>query len=374
MYKVIGSILGFLALLVVGYFIDDGFKAKVNSVMGKSAPAQTAKAPAQESVRPVAAKAEGKQGGTLDSILEKGVVRVSVQSPAKPFYFVENGNPKGFNTEFLKLLFAQNDFSGKEIKVDTDHAVDTYPDVPKQLLEMDNRGKPKVDIAIDGLTFTDDDLNGVVYTIPYVKDFGYSLIVAKGSNITSVGDLAGKKVGVLKGDPDAKAYAEKNLAGAQVVELSDAAVNGERSWISNAINSRKVDAMVYDYPFAVAELEGTNLQFAITKLKGSDIQYKIGVRKNDTDLLDVLNSAIRKAMEADEYGSMLRKYFMSAKVVAVKSASSSESSYTVVRGDTLSTIAQSQLGNKMRYGEIEARNNLANPNLITVGQRLVIPK
>lgn len=374
MYKVIGSVLAFLALLVVGYFIDDGFKAKVNSVMGKSAPAQVAKNPVTESVKPMAAKAESKQGGTLDSILEKGVVRVSVQSPAKPFYFVENGNPKGFNTEFLKLLFAQSEFSGKNIKVDTDHAVDTYPDVPKQLLETDNRGKPKVDIAIDGLTFSDDDLSGVVYTVPYVKDFGYSLIVAKGANITSVADLAGKKVGVLKGDPDAKSYAEKNMAGVQVVELSDAAVNGERSWIANAINSRKVDAVVYDYPFGVAEIDGTNLQFAVTKLKGSDIQYKIGVRKADTDLLDVLNSAIRKAMETDEYGSLLRKYFMSAKVVAVKSASSAESTYTVVRGDTLSTIAQSQLGNKMRYGEIEARNNLANPNLITVGQRLVIPK
>jgi nucleoid-associated protein YgaU len=46
----------------------------------------------------------------------------------------------------------------------------------------------------------------------------------------------------------------------------------------------------------------------------------------------------------------------------------------VVRGDTLSTIAQTQLGDKLRYPEIQSRNNLANPNFISVGQKLVIPK
>jgi LysM repeat protein len=54
--------------------------------------------------------------------------------------------------------------------------------------------------------------------------------------------------------------------------------------------------------------------------------------------------------------------------------SRNETVYVVVCGDTLRTIAQTHLGDKMRYPEIQSRDNLANPNFISVGQRLVIPK
>ena len=132
--------------------------------------------------------------------------------------------------------------------------------------------------------------------------------------------------------------------------------------------------MVYDYPFAVAELEGTDMQFVAPKIAGSSIEYKIGVRAGDKDLLDALNSAIRKVTASDAYIEMLKTYFMSNKVAAARAAKANEKVYVVVRGDTLSTIAQNQLGDRMRYSEIQIRNNLANPNFIVVGQKLVIPK
>jgi nucleoid-associated protein YgaU len=36
-------------------------------------------------------------------------------------------------------------------------------------------------------------------------------------------------------------------------------------------------------------------------------------------------------------------------------------------------IASSQLGGGARYRDIQQRNNLPNPNLILVGQQLIIP-
>lgn len=313
---------------------------------------------------------------SYQSIVDKGVVRVSVQSPSKPFYVVESGVSKGFNVEFLKMLFAQSEFTQKHQKIvlDTDHAVDTYPAVPEQLLKNDARGNPKVDIAIDGLTFADDDQPGVVYSIPYVSDFGYALITPPKSAIRTVNDLGGKKVGVLKGDPDVKAYAQHQFPTARIVELSDASVNGERTWINNAIMSGQVDAVIYDYPFGVAEIAGTDLVFAVAKLPESDIKYKIGVRKADTQLLGSLNSAISKVKESPAYLNLLRKYFVSNNLARVTAAGSGEAVYVVKAGDTLSIIATRLLGNKARYTEIEVRNNLANPDLIQVGQKLVIPK
>lgn len=313
------------------------------------------------------------KGDSMKTIMETGVVRAGVQSPSKPFYFVEGGRAKGFNAEFMAVLFSQGEFGTRKISVDTDTTVDTYEDIPKLLLKTDSREKPVVDIAIDGLTFSNDDLPGVVYTIPYIEDFGYALIGASNSPIRSADDLRDRVIGVLKGDPDVMAFAKKNLTGATIVELSDAAVNGERSWIQNAIKSGKVDAVLYDYPFGVAEIEGTNLTFIVSKVPGSNLKYRIGVRKSDSALLENLNMAIRKAKDTPEYNELLRKYFASNKVAAVKAATKSETSYTVKKGDTLSTIAIAVLSDRMKYTVIEARNNLPNPNLIYIGQVLVIP-
>lgn len=365
MVKVIGAFVLFVLLGVGGYFADPNFKAQVNGMFGKKEAVAQVSAPTQSEAQPV--KTEAVAGSSLSRILKSGVLVASVQDPSKPFYSAEGGRgAKGFNVDFMKLLSDQGVFKGKIAKVQTSE-VKTYADVPKQLLSNKD-----ADIAIDGLTFNDDDLPGVNYTIPYVKDFGYSLITAKGITYATAADLAGSKIGVLQGDPDAKAFVETAFPGAKIVELSDRA-DASGKWIAGHIKFGKVEAVVYDYPFAVAEVEGTDLQFAMTKIKGSDIQYRIGVRKGDKDLLAALNTAIREAMEKPEYAEMLKTYFMSTNVAAVRRAASGEVGYVVVKGDSLGSIANSQLGDTKRYTEIQARNNLANPNFIAVGQKLIIP-
>ena len=341
-----------------------------------SAPASAPANAPQTIEKPAASPVAATSFNSFQSIIDKGVVRVSVQSPSKPFFFLDRGVAKGFNVDFLKLLFAQPEFTQKHrtIVVDTDHAVDTYAAVPEQLNKMDARGNPVVDIALDGLTFADDDQPGVVYTVPYISDFGYALIASQNSQVRSAADVGGKKIGVLQGDPDVKAYARQQFPNAQLIELSDASVNGERNWINNAIKGGLVDAVIYDYPFAVAEIANTNLMFVVAKLPQSDIRYKIGLRKADSQLLGELNAAIGKVKESPEYLALLKKYFVSNSIVQAAAATGGETVYVVKAGDTLSIIAAKLLGNKARYAEIEARNNLPNPDLIQVGQKLVLPK
>lgn len=48
--------------------------------------------------------------------------------------------------------------------------------------------------------------------------------------------------------------------------------------------------------------------------------------------------------------------------------------HTVQRGETLSTIAQNAYGNPSTWPRIAAANRLLNPNLILVGQQLIIPQ
>lgn len=310
------------------------------------------------------------QADTLQSILNNKIARISVENPSEPFFFEKNGKPSGFNPDFLKLMFAQSEFGGNiEIKP---FGVDTYEAVPQQLT-IKSSDNYVVDIAMDGLTFADNEPIGIVYSIPYIDDFGYALITKKDSTIKTISDMSGKTIGILKGDPDVKTYVENTFPHSTIVELSDAAINGERAWLSHFINDNSVDAIVYDYPFALAEMEGSNLVFAISKLAGSNIEYKIGVRKEDAALLTYLNSAIGKVKAMPEYSNLLKKYFMSNQITTV-AATATEKTITVKQGDTLSTLATASYGNKSRYVDIQTRNNLPNPNLIYIGQQLVLPK
>lgn len=357
MNKLIMSIVAILAIAIGGYFVDDGYKAKIDGLFGS-------KQAATASSVPTARSESVKQSAR--SLKDLSVVNVSVQSPAAPFYNAETGRAKGFNVDFLNLVFKQ---AGIRPEVKFVEAAN-YEDVPKQLL--DKRGGEFVaDIAIDGLTFTDSDLRGVSYTLPYVKDFGYALIAPQGT-IKSIDAAQGKVIGIIKGDPDVRATVERVFRGAKIVELDDS-VGADGKWMTRYFNDGSVDAIVFDYPFAVAEIEGTNLQFVAPKLPGSEIEYKIGVRAEDGVIIDELNTAIRNVVESDDYRMLLRKHLMSTKVVAAAAATGSERVHVVVRGDTLGTIAAATLGDSKKFVVIQQRNNLANPNFISVGQKLVIP-
>jgi ABC-type amino acid transport substrate-binding protein len=311
---------------------------------------------------------------TLKSILTNCVVRISVENPSQPFYNDDNGQISGFNVDFANLLFKDSTFSQQSscaIKIDTSHEVAEYEQVPKQLLAQGPNGGSLVDIAMDGLTFPDDTPAGVEYTRPYVTDFGYALIVGPNSKAHSAAQLndPDMRIGILKGDPDVKAYVHRQFPLAAVVAVDDS----DPHFIDKSVDNGVVDAFVYDYPFAVSSIKDTDLKFAVTKLDGSDISYKIGVRSNDESLMTALNSAITHVMATDEYKALLIKYFVSNQVVTT-AAASGEHSYTVRPGDTLGKIAASQLGSTGKYRAIQARNNLPNPNLIQVGQQLVIPR
>lgn len=369
-----GKVVALLGLcLVVGGAIY-GYK----TLVANKEPTQAYAPPlaATPDVAPTAAAAGFKPSAdALKSILTNCVVRIAVENPSQPFYNDDNGQISGFNVDFAHLLFADSVFTSQShcgpIRVDTSHEVAEYAQVPKQLLVKDGAGNYTVDMAMDGLTYQDDQpALGIEYSTPYVTDFGYSLITGPNSKIKTQARLNDPTtaIGILKGDPDVKAYVQRQFPLAQTRAVDDA----DPHFIDKSLDNGVVDAFIYDYPFAVSSVKGTDLKFAVTKLDGSDIAYKIGVRSSDESLLTALNAAIGHVKNSDAYKALLIKYFVSDQVITT-AASSGERTYTVKLGDTLGKIAASQLGSSSAYRKIQARNNLPNPDLISVGQRLVIP-
>jgi hypothetical protein len=272
--------------------------------------------------------------------------------------------------ELAKLIFSQSEFGFNEPhSVSVDNQVENYEEIPGLLSKRDEKNSYIIDVIMGGLTFSDEDNSSVIYTIPYLEHFGYSLVSKGSDKINSLKDLRYKKIGIVKGDPDVAAYIEGNLPnGAIIVPLSDES----ETWITDSINHKLCDAIIYDFPFAAVEIEGTRLQIKVAKLPNSDIGYKIGLRKGNEHLRDELNSAIRKIKELPQYSNLL-KYYLPVGNVVVPKNDGKNPTHIVLKGETLGLIAQNHLSSSERWAEIQALNNIPNPHLININQVLIMP-
>lgn len=310
-----------------------------------------------------------------DRIIERGLLRMGALENAEPFYFVKDGIQSGFNYEFLQLLVKNSTFSGgKSIYLNVGALADQYPKVPELLLLKNRSGDSQVDVALDGLTFSDKDLQGIVYTIPYFgENFGYGVITKKSVKLNTVKELNGKKVGILKDDPDVRHAVETLIPEALIIELdSEIFENGNRVWLKRHIENGTVDAIVYDYPFGVAEIKGTNLHFSLSKIPNSSLSYKIALRDGNPKLKELLNKAINDIKNSSEYTMLEKKYFSTSQIQKIQIPANS-TFHIVKNGESLSSIAKDYFGDMNRFHEIQQLNNLPNPNFIEVNQKLVLP-
>jgi ABC-type amino acid transport substrate-binding protein len=313
----------------------------------------------------------------LQKILNSGELRLGVLQNAEPFYFEEGGRPSGFNYEFMQLVAKQAPFAvdGKQLKITIGATTDKYEKVPGLLLEKDREKNFMVDVAMDGLTFSDNDLKGVVYTSPYFgENFGYGVITSKDKKVTSASELSGKTVGVLAEDADVLFAVKSAIPNAKIKTLdSEIFENGKRIWLTHYLNDNTVDAIVYDYPFGSAEIKGTSLEFSLSKIPGSVLKYKIALRDRNPNLKAALNKAIEMVKQTKEFSDLEKKYFFSTQISKPMLSAQNVNYHVVKRGETLSIIADALLGDGKRFKEIEALNNLPNPNFIEVNQKLAIP-
>lgn len=114
------------------------------------------------------------------------------------------------------------------------------------------------------------------------------------------------------------------------------------------------------------------------QVKAPDLQAEL--HKRDAEI----RAAVEKATAAKkaelerqqaELNEVRRKLEAELARQAERHAAVEDTTYTIVRGDTLSGIAKRFLGNAGRWPEIHAANKdtIANPNLIYPGQVIKIP-
>ena len=157
----------------------------------------------------------------------------------------------------------------------------------------------KVDMVMAGMTVIPDREENVNFSDSYAKGI-QSIIVTEDSEIASPDDLEGHKIGVQESTTGhiycADKYGEDNViaytAGANAVE---------------ALKAGKVDAVVIDNEPAKAFVEA-NEGLKLLDTAYTEEEYAIAIAKDNTELLDKVNAALKELKDDGTLDEIIAKY------------------------------------------------------------------
>jgi polar amino acid transport system substrate-binding protein len=126
------------------------------------------------------------QAATLDAIKKRGYLLVATEDDYKPFEFVRDGKPTGFDNELLELLKKYAPF---EVRQDI---------IPwTSLLAGVSTGK--YDVALTAALITKERAKSLDFTMP-IADATHYFVKRKGdTSIAQIKDLNGKILGIQAG-------------------------------------------------------------------------------------------------------------------------------------------------------------------------------
>ena len=297
----------------------------------------------------------------------KGFI-IAKESDAPPMFWCNDynnfSNCQGFEYEFGQML------AGKLGIDNVSYIIGEYDILPDYIKN------DKAHVVIAGYV-PDNEITNIDWSDSYL-DFGLCLIVKKGSAIKTVNDLnvSGKKVVVYKGDPTPIEWAKSNIPSCQIMEKADPEENGG-VWMKGVVDGT-IDAAVYDYPFAIAELKEYYPDLQIVKVNLNKSHYSIGIPSGNLCFKEKINQAISEIKNSSRYGDLVKKYLKTDALAVTTNISPDDRIHVVQAGETLSIICDNELGDLNRWDEVwhlpENFERFPNPHLISVGDKIVLPK
>jgi polar amino acid transport system substrate-binding protein len=236
----------------------------------------------------------GGDGGETTSsgaqLISAGKLTVCSDVPYPPFEDFDKSSPSGFKGFDVDLV--TNIADGLKLDlIFKDSAFD-----PLQSGLALNSGQ--CDIAASAMTITPDREQNLDFSDGYAT-VNQSLLVPTGSDIQSIDDLAGKKVGVQQGTTG-KTYTEENAPDADIVTFpSDAEMY-------QAIKAGQVDALLQDFPVNFVHQQQGG--FEIVETYNTDEEYGLAMKQGNTGLVDDVNEQLQKMKQDGTLQQLTDKY------------------------------------------------------------------
>lgn len=216
---------------------------------------------------------------------EGGVLVMATNAEFPPYEYHEGDEIVGIDAEVAALIAEE---LGMTLEIE-DMAFDS-------VLAAVQSGK--ADIAMAGLTVTEDRKQSVNFTDTYATATQV-IIVKEDSDIAGPDDLSGKIVGVQTGTTGDIYVSEEEGVEVERYSKGFEAVQ--------ALTQGKIDAVVIDNEPAkvfVSENEGIK----IIEEAYADEEYAIGIAKDNEELLEKVNTALNTLKESGAFQEVVDKY------------------------------------------------------------------
>ena len=237
----------------------------------------------------------GEEDGSTDAdaasgVLSDGVLTVGTNAEFPPFEYVgDDGEPDGFDVALIKAI---GEKLGVEVRVEN-------MEFEALVAAIGN----KIDVAIAGMTITEERQKVVDFSDPYYDALQY-VIVPEGSAIASMDDLAGKNIGVQLGTTG-DFIASDDVEGANVsqynkgVDAVNDLINGKVDCVIIDTNPAQVFAEKFEGQ--VTAVDGAQFGFEVEK-------YAIAIPKGDTALADQINAALKELKDDGTFDELVSQY------------------------------------------------------------------
>ena len=200
------------------------------------------------------------------------VIKMGTNAAFPPYEFKEGEDFKGIDVEIADAIAKELGMELEIVDMEFDSIITSVQ-------------KGEVDFGMAGMTVTDERKEEVDFTSSYATGVQV-IVVTEGSDIATLDDLEGKKIGTQLGTTG-DIYSKDDFGEENVVSYS----KGADAII--ALKGGDVDAVIIDNEPAkafVADNEG--LKILDTEYAIED--YAIAISKDNTELLDEINAALEK--------------------------------------------------------------------------------
>lgn len=221
------------------------------------------------------------------STVELGKLIMSTNAAFPPYEMTtDSGEFEGIDIETAQAIA---DKLGLELQIDD-------MDFDAALLAVQ---QGKSDMVMAGVTVTDERQNVMDFTDSYATGI-QSIIVKEDSDIASVDDLAGKKIGTQRGTTG-YLYCSDDFGDENVVAYDDGLTAVQM------LNNGQVDCVVIDNAPA-KEFIAANPGLKLLDTAYVEESYAIGIGKGNTELKDAINTALEELKADGTLQAIVDKY------------------------------------------------------------------
>ncbi len=208
-----------------------------------------------------------------------------------PYEFVENGDYKGIDVEIANAIA---DKLGMTLEIQDVEFGSIIGGVQSG----------KYDMGVAGMTVTDERLESVNFSDSYAT--GVQVVIVKeDSDIKTIDDLTGKKIGVQQ-DTTGDIYASDTVENGGFGEENVTRYNKGADAVQ-ALSTGKVDAVIIDNEPAKSFV-AANDGLKILETKYVEESYAICIAKENTELLEKVNNALSELKAEGKIKEIIDKY------------------------------------------------------------------